>query len=54
MVRGNMRAARGGLRVGMRGNFQKKSTFSEFFQFINRPFNFNLLIFFQFLVIPLI
>lgn len=43
MVRGNMRAARGGLRVGMRGNFQKKSTFSKNFSYY-RPFNFNLLI----------
>lgn len=30
MVRGNMRGGRGGVRVGIRGNFQKKSTFSKF------------------------
>lgn len=29
MVRGNMRGARGGVRVGMRGTFQKKSSFSK-------------------------
>jgi hypothetical protein len=29
MVRGNMRGGRGGVRVGMRGTFQKKSTFSK-------------------------
>jgi hypothetical protein len=29
MVRGNMRVMRGGGRGGMRGSFQKKSTFSE-------------------------
>lgn len=29
MVRGNMRGGRGGVRVGMRGTFNKKASFSE-------------------------
>lgn len=30
MVRGNIRGGRSGLRVGMRGNFNKKTSFSEY------------------------
>lgn len=32
MVRGNMRGGRGGIRVGMRGTFNKKASFSEYLQ----------------------
>lgn len=34
MVRGNMRGGRGGVRVGMRGSFNKKASFSKFFFFL--------------------
>jgi hypothetical protein len=34
MVRGNMRGGRGGVRVGMRGTFNKKASFSEFEKFL--------------------